>query len=161
MSLPSQTSKLPSRREHLMGCVHTHGPRPRLGFVALWRVACGCDACKEQLGMLWLPGVNMYEQPRYAANDRCVLRRSYKEANDWKIFQLEPVNEEEEKGARDSIRCGLSCNGRASHMHCKRMLREYGGLSRQEQWWLMGLIVIGFSEYHIGTLSRRKQVSSR
>ena len=30
-----------------------------LGFTALWRVACGCDTCKEQLGMPWLPRVNM------------------------------------------------------------------------------------------------------
>ncbi len=70
-----------------------------LGFAALWHVACGCDACKEQLGMPWLLRVNMYEQPRYAANDRCVLWWSYKGANYWKIFQLEPVNEEEKKGA--------------------------------------------------------------
>ena len=50
----------------------------------------------------------MYEQSRHAANDWCVLWRSYEKANDWKIFQLEPVNEEEEKGARDSIRCVLN-----------------------------------------------------
>ncbi len=78
-----------------------------LGFVALWHVACGCDACKEQLGMPWLPCVNMDEQPWYAANDQCILWWSYEGANDWKIFQLEPANKEEEKGARDSIRCVL------------------------------------------------------
>jgi hypothetical protein len=50
----------------------------------------------------------MYEQSRHAANDRCVLWRSYEKANDWKIFQLEPVNEEEEKGVWDSIRCVLN-----------------------------------------------------
>ncbi len=79
-----------------------------LGFAALQGVACGCDACKEKLGMPWLPRVNMDEQPRYAANDQCILWWSYEGANDWKIFQLEPANnEEEEKGARDSIRCVL------------------------------------------------------
>ena len=57
-----------------------------LGFAALRRVACGCDACKEQLGRPWLPCVDMYEQPRYSANDGCVLWRSYEGANDWKIF---------------------------------------------------------------------------
>ena len=71
-----------------------------LGFAALRRVACGCNACKEQLGRPWLPCVDMYEQPRYSANDGCVLWRSYEGANDWKIFQLEPVNDEEEKGAQ-------------------------------------------------------------
>ncbi len=40
-----------------------------LGFAALWCVACGCDACKEQLGRPWLPCVDMYEQPRYATNN--------------------------------------------------------------------------------------------
>jgi hypothetical protein len=49
----------------------------------------------------------MYEQPRYAANNECVLWRSYEGANDWKIFPLEPVNDENEKGARDSILCVL------------------------------------------------------
>ena len=42
------------------------------------------------------------------ANNRCILWQSYKGANDWKIFQLEPVNEEEETGVRDSIRCVLN-----------------------------------------------------
>jgi hypothetical protein len=79
-----------------------------LGFAALWRVACGCNACKEQLEMPWLPRVNKYEQPRYVANNRCILWQSYEGANDWKIFQLEPVNEEEETGVRDSIRCVLN-----------------------------------------------------
>ena len=50
----------------------------------------------------------MYEQPRYAANDGCMLWRSYKGANNWKIFQLELVNNKQEKGARDSICCVLN-----------------------------------------------------
>ena len=58
--------------------------------------------------MPWLPRVNKYEQPRYVANNRCILWQSYKGANDWKIFQLEPVHEEEETGAQDSIRCVLN-----------------------------------------------------
>ena len=58
--------------------------------------------------MPWLPRVNKYEQPRYVANNRCILWQSYEGANDWKIFQLEPVNKEEETGARDSIRCVLN-----------------------------------------------------
>ena len=91
-----------------------------LGFAALRRVACGCDACKEQLGRPWLPCVDMYEQPRYSANDGCVLWRSYEGANDWKIFQLEPVNDEEEKGARDSICCVLN----ALEARMSLMIRE-------------------------------------
>jgi hypothetical protein len=50
----------------------------------------------------------MYEQPRYATNDWCILWRDYKGENDWKIFQLGPVNKEEEKGVWDSIRCMLN-----------------------------------------------------
>ena len=64
--------------------------------------------CKVQLGMSWLPCVNTYEQPRYAANNWCILWWSYKGANNWKIFQLEPVNKEGEKGAWDSICCVLN-----------------------------------------------------
>jgi hypothetical protein len=36
-----------------------------LGYAALWRVACGCDACKEQLGRPWLQCADMFEQPQY------------------------------------------------------------------------------------------------
>ena len=63
--------------------------------------------CKEQLEMTWLPRVNMYEQPWYAANDGCVLWRSYEGANDWKIFQLE-LCDKEEKGVWDSICCVIN-----------------------------------------------------
>jgi hypothetical protein len=70
--------------------------------------------------MPWLPRVNMYEQPWYAANDWCILWRSYEGANNWKIFQLGPVNEEEEKGARDSIRCVLN----ALEARMSLMIRE-------------------------------------
>ncbi len=82
-------------------------PDLRLGFAALRCVGCGCEACKDQLRRPWLPHVDMYEQPRYAANNECVLRRSYKGANDKKIFPLEPVNNDDEKGAWDSILCVL------------------------------------------------------
>jgi hypothetical protein len=33
-----------------------------LGFAALHCIACGCDACKEQLARPWLPCVEMHEQ---------------------------------------------------------------------------------------------------
>ncbi len=56
-------------------------PDLRLGFVGLRRVACGCDACKQQLKMPWLPSVDMHEQHRYAANKECVLCGSYEGAN--------------------------------------------------------------------------------
>jgi hypothetical protein len=83
-----------------------------LGFAALWRVGCGC---KEQLRRPWLPRVDMYEQPQYAANNECVLWQSYEGENDWKIFPLEPVNDDDEKGARDSILCVLYLWRRGYH----------------------------------------------
>jgi hypothetical protein len=52
-----------------------------VGYVALWHVACGWDACKEQLGRPWLPRVDMFEQPQYAQNNECILWPSYKGAN--------------------------------------------------------------------------------
>jgi hypothetical protein len=52
-----------------------------LGFAALRRAACGCDACKQQFKMPWLPRINMHEQPRYATNEECVLWGSYEGAN--------------------------------------------------------------------------------
>ena len=64
--------------------------------------------------------MDMYEQPRYSTNDGCVLWWSYEGANDWKIFQLEPVNDEEEKGAWDSICCILN----AFEARMSLMIRE-------------------------------------
>ncbi len=34
-----------------------------LGFAALCCIACGCNVCKQQLKMPWLPRVNMHKQP--------------------------------------------------------------------------------------------------
>jgi hypothetical protein len=78
-----------------------------LGYAALWHIACGCKACKEQLGRPWLPRANVFEQMKYAQNNECVLQPSYKGANNWKICQLLPVTEDNEKGAQDSILCVL------------------------------------------------------
>jgi hypothetical protein len=68
-----------------------------LGYVALWRIACGCKMDKEQLGRPWLPYVDMFEQPGYAHNNECILWLSYKGANNWKICQLFPVTDDNEK----------------------------------------------------------------
>ncbi len=38
-------------------------PDLSLGYAALWRIACRCNVCKEQLGRPWLPCVDMFEQP--------------------------------------------------------------------------------------------------
>ena len=111
-------------------------PDLRLGLAALRRVACGCDACEEQLGMPWLQRANMYEQPRYATNNWCVLWRSYEGANDWEIFQLEPVNEEEEKGARDSIHCVLNAlEVRMSLMILESEVEAVGSTDEAAMWY--------------------------
>jgi hypothetical protein len=49
----------------------------------------------------------MFEQPQYTQNDEFVLWQSYEGANDWKICQLFPVTDDNEKGARDLILCIL------------------------------------------------------
>jgi hypothetical protein len=72
-------------------------------FNGLRAYACGCDTCKELLGMRWFPCVDMNKQSRYATNDQCVLCGSYKGENDWKIFQLEPENEDKECDSSDIV----------------------------------------------------------
>ena len=81
-----------------------------LGFAALCCIACGFNGCKEQLARLWLPRVDMHEQPRYAANEECVLWRSYEGENDWRICELLPVMDNDEKGVQDSdsVQCVLN-----------------------------------------------------
>jgi hypothetical protein len=49
-----------------------------------------------------------------------VLWGSYKGANDWKICQLRPVSDDDEKGARDSVRCVLN----ALEARMSLMIRE-------------------------------------
>ena len=58
--------------------------------------------------MPWVPRVDCRAQPRYAQNERCLLWPSYEGANDWKILELVPKKPEDEKGARESIKCVLN-----------------------------------------------------
>jgi hypothetical protein len=64
-------------------------------------VACGCGACKAQLGRPWLPRVDRRKQPRYAVNKECDLWESYEGANNWRISQLVAQTVEDEMGARE------------------------------------------------------------
>ena len=81
-----------------------------LGFAAFCRVVCGYNVCKEQLTRpwTWMPHVDMHEQTRYAANEECVLWRSYEGVNDWRICELLPAMDDDERGAQDLIRCILN-----------------------------------------------------
>jgi hypothetical protein len=45
----------------------------------------------------------MFEQPQYTQNNNCILWQSYEGANNWKICQPDPVTDDNEKGAWDSI----------------------------------------------------------
>ena len=85
-------------------------PELGLGFAALCRVVCGCNVCKVHLARPWLPHIDMHEQPRYAANEECLLWWSYEGANDWRICELFPVTNEDEKGAQDSVQCVLTAS---------------------------------------------------
>ena len=77
---------------------------PDLGidYAALRRVACGYELCKEQLGRLWvLPCIDVAAQPHYGQNKECTLWPNYEGGNGWKISQLVPKMEADEKGARE------------------------------------------------------------
>jgi hypothetical protein len=63
--------------------------------------------CREQPGRPWLPRIDIFEQPQYAQDNECVLWPSYEGVNNWKICQLFPVTDENEKGVRDLILCIL------------------------------------------------------
>ncbi len=78
---------------------------PDLGFglAALCCDACGCNACKQQLAMQWLPGIDMYEQPHYALNQECKLWGSYEGANDWRIVELKPMSDERGHGIQHDV----------------------------------------------------------
>jgi len=78
-----------------------------VGWAALRRVACGCGPCKAQLKMPWVSRVDKRAQPRYAQNNGCKLWPLYKGANDWRICELVPPTEEDERGARVGIQCVL------------------------------------------------------
>jgi hypothetical protein len=93
-----------------------------LGFAALRCVACGCNACKEQLARPWMPGVDKHEQTRYATNEECVLWRSYEGANDWRTCELLPATDDDERGAHDLGRCIIN----AMEAHMSLMTREGG-----------------------------------
>lgn len=91
-----------------------------VGYAAIRRVACGCASCKEQLRRPWILRVDNSAQQRYSRNEECILWPSYKGANDWKVCQLVPATDDDEKGARDSIRCILNAwEARMSLMVCE------------------------------------------
>ena len=79
--------------------LHTHynirmDPDLGIDYVALRRVVCSCESCKEQLGRPWvLPCIDVAAQPRYSQNKECTLWPSYEGGNDWKICQLMPKME--------------------------------------------------------------------
>ena len=86
------------------------GPNLGIGWAALCRISCGCASCKEQLVSPWVPRVDWTEQPQYAWNKGCSLWPCFEDANDWKICQLVPKSDDEEKGARESYICVLNAS---------------------------------------------------
>jgi hypothetical protein len=87
-------------------CAHYNirtDPDLGMGWAALCWIPCGCDSCKDQLGRPWVPGVDVFVQQRYAGNKECMFWPSYKGADDWKICQLIPKMEEDEKWVQHSI----------------------------------------------------------
>jgi hypothetical protein len=91
-----------------------------IGWAALRRVVCGCGPCKAQLKMPWVPRVDKRAQPRYAQNNGCKLWPSYEGANDWRICELIPRTEEDERGAQGGIQCVLN----AIEVHISIMIKE-------------------------------------
>ena len=79
-----------------------------IGWAALCRAACGCEACKAQLKTPWLPRMDRRKQPRYAENKECELWASYEGANNWRISELVPRTLEDEMGARDGNKLVLN-----------------------------------------------------
>jgi hypothetical protein len=71
-----------------------------MGRAALQGIACGCEPCKDPLKTPWIPQVDKREQPCYGQNEEYVLQKSYKGANDWKIFELVLRTVKDEKGVQ-------------------------------------------------------------
>lgn len=90
-----KTLKLGAGHDGLMGNFNLRtdpelGPRQGLGRAMVRRCACGCDACKVQLELRWLPGLPVEQQPRYASSRDCKYATIFEGLNDWRLVELEP-----------------------------------------------------------------------
>jgi hypothetical protein len=59
-----------------------------VGFAAIRRIPCACDACFDQLKISWEPGTVPNEQPRYKQNKECELWPVFDGHNDWEIVEI-------------------------------------------------------------------------
>ena len=82
-------------------------PELGLGYAALRRIPCACDACLRQLELEWQVGVAPEKQPRFASSTKCKFWPIFEDGagkpglNDWRIVKLVPnkksAPEEEEE----------------------------------------------------------------
>ena len=91
-----------------------------MGWAALCCIACSCGPCKDQLEMLWVPGIDVAVQPRYPQNVACVLWPSYEDANNRNIWALVSKTKADKKGAGKSLRCIIN----ALEAHMSLIVRE-------------------------------------
>jgi hypothetical protein len=64
-TIPNYKIKFPKGKFNRLRAYYNIHMDPELGleFAALRRAVCGCDACKQQLKMPWLPCIDMHKQP--------------------------------------------------------------------------------------------------
>ena len=68
-----------------------------LGRVALRRIPCACEACRQQLMKEWDPNVEASEQNRYSSSTTCILWDIFEGLNDWNIVQLLPGKDNDDE----------------------------------------------------------------
>jgi hypothetical protein len=67
-----------------------------LGRVAVRRIPCACEDCRDQLMQEWEPNVEASKQSRYASSTTCDLWEIFEGLNDWNIVQLMPRDDNDE-----------------------------------------------------------------
>jgi hypothetical protein len=67
-------------------------PKLGLGRIAIRRIPCACDSCRQLLMKEWVNNLPADKQPRYGRNTDCIFWDIFEGRNDWHIVQLVPDN---------------------------------------------------------------------
>jgi hypothetical protein len=67
-------------------------PKLGLGKIAIRRIPCACNSCRQLLMKAWVDNVPADKQPRYGRNTDCIFWKIFEGRNDWHIVELVPDN---------------------------------------------------------------------
>ena len=106
-------NNLPNERHFGLGALHDIVADPDLGVgkVALRRIPCACDSCREQQKKKWISGTDPTDQPRCTRNENCECWPIFEGSNDCEIVGPETkidTDEDEIEETKEEVLAGIA-----------------------------------------------------